>query len=47
MKMLAGIIFVLLLKKSYVGSRVDRYHPYSINESAGKCYHCIIIENHW
>ncbi len=46
MEVLVGVILALLLKKPCAGGRAGRYHPRSINGSAGRCYPCTIIESH-
>ncbi len=45
-EVLVDVIFALLLKKSCAGGRAGKYHPCSINRSAGRCHPRITIESH-
>ena len=47
MKVLIDVILILLFKGPCVDSKAGRYYLCSINETAGKCHLCIIIESHY
>lgn len=45
-KVLISVIFALLLKKPYIGGRVDRCDLCSINRNESRCHLCTTIESY-